>query len=146
MFEKILYPTDFSEASKRALEYVKGLKEAGVKEVVLLYVVDRREVEVLKRYDYLTFFSDKDPMELMRGKAEEGAKALVKEVEQEGLKVKIRIEEGIPFEEILKVEEEENVSLVVLGSHGRSSIERMLLGSVSEKVVRKSKKPVLVVR
>ena len=46
----------------------------------------------------------------------------------------------------MKAEEEENVSVVVLGSHGKSCITEMLLGSVSEKVVRKSTKPVLVVR
>ena len=48
--------------------------------------------------------------------------------------------------EKLKAEEEENVSVVVIGSHGKSCISEMLLGSVSEKVIRKSSKPVLVVR
>ena len=47
---------------------------------------------------------------------------------------------------ILRAEEEEGVSVVVIGSHGKSNIKEMLLGSVSEKVVRKAKSPVLVVK
>jgi len=45
MFEKILYPTDFSDASKKALDYIKQLKGAGTKEVVVLHVIDEREIE-----------------------------------------------------------------------------------------------------
>jgi len=48
--------------------------------------------------------------------------------------------------EILRVEEEEGVSIIVIGSHGKTNIKEMLLGSVSEKVIRKSKNPVLVIK
>ena len=44
MFSKILYPTDFSEPSKKAVKYVKKLKEAGTKEVIVLYVIDEHEL------------------------------------------------------------------------------------------------------
>ena len=143
MYEKVLYPTDFSEASRKALPYLLGLKGAGLKEVVLLHVVDRREIDVLTPYSpYL----EKDPVKIMFQRAEEDARAMATELEEGGITVKVRLEEGVPFEEILRVEEEEDVSLVILGSHGKSAIERMLLGSVSEKVVRKSKRPVLIVR
>ena len=63
-----------------------------------------------------------------------------------GYKTILRIEKGIPFKEILRVEKEEDVSLIVIGSHGTSNVKEMLLGSVSEKVVRKAEKPVLVVK
>jgi len=143
MYEKVLYPTDFSEASRKALPYLLGLKGAGLKEVVLLHVVDRREIDVLTPYSpYL----EKDPVKIMFQRAEEDARTMATELEEGGITVKVRLEEGVPFEEILRVEEEEDVSLVILGSHGKSAIERMLLGSVSEKVVRKSKRPVLIVR
>jgi nucleotide-binding universal stress UspA family protein len=45
MFEKILYPTDFSDVSKKALDYIKTLKDAGAKEVVVLHIIDEREIE-----------------------------------------------------------------------------------------------------
>ena len=65
---------------------------------------------------------------------------------QEGFKVRLKVERGIPLTEILRVEQEEGVSLIVIGSHGKSNVEEMLLGSVSEKVLRKSGTPVLVVK
>jgi nucleotide-binding universal stress UspA family protein len=72
--------------------------------------------------------------------------ALEDELSKEGLSVKTRVEKGIPFKEIIKVAEEEDVSVILLGSHGRSNIVEMLLGSVAEKVVRKAKRPVLVIK
>jgi nucleotide-binding universal stress UspA family protein len=63
-----------------------------------------------------------------------------------GLRASVRIEKGIPFKEILRVENEEDISLIVIGSHGKSNVEEMLLGSVSEKVIRKAKSPVFVVK
>ena len=63
-----------------------------------------------------------------------------------GIGTRIRIEQGLPFREILRVEDEEDVSIIVIGSHGRSNIEEIFLGSVSENVMRKSKSPVLIVK
>ena len=145
MFEKILYPTDFSDASKKALDYVKQLKEAGTKEVVILHVIDLREIGSILRQSPGAF-----DLHAVEQKLEQEAKKEMKPIEAElkksGFDVKARIETGIPFADILRVEEEEGVSVIVIGSHGKSCIEQMLLGSVSEKVVRKSNKPVLVIR
>jgi nucleotide-binding universal stress UspA family protein len=145
MFEKILYPTDFSDVSKKALGFIKSLKDAGAKEVVVHHVIDEREIEQISHLPYLSM----DVKELERKKeehAKEEMEAIIRELKESGFTVKTRIKKGIPFTDILKAEEEENVSVVVIGSHGKSCISEMLLGSVSEKVIRKSNKPVLVVR
>ncbi len=63
-----------------------------------------------------------------------------------GLQARPLLRHGIPFRETLKVAEEENPSLIVLGSHGRSAVQEMLAGSTFENVVRLSRHPVLVVR
>jgi nucleotide-binding universal stress UspA family protein len=143
MFKTILYPTDFSDVASSALEFVKQLKEAGAKEVIVLHVIDIRGIDALSRY------ASRDLIEIENVMEEEIEKK-VDQLEQEltdcGLTVKVRIERGVPFREILRVEEEEDVSLIVLGSHGVSNIEEMFLGSVSEKVIRKAKSPVLVVK
>jgi len=78
--------------------------------------------------------------------AEKEGKKIEKRLMQSGLIVKIRIETGVPLKEILKVEEEEKVSAIVIGSHGKTNLEEMFLGSVSEKVIRQSKNPVLIVK
>jgi nucleotide-binding universal stress UspA family protein len=62
------------------------------------------------------------------------------------IKARVRIEKGIPFTEILRVEDDEDVSLIIIGSHGKSNVAEILLGSVSEKVIRKAKRPVLVLK
>ena len=67
-------------------------------------------------------------------------------MKESGFDVKVRIERRIPLREILRVEEEKGVSVIIIGSHGKTNIEEMLLGSVSEKVIRRSQKPVLVVK
>ena len=145
MFKRILYPTDFSDVSKKALNFIKQLKDAGAKEVVVLHVIDEREIEHIAHLPEVII----DPKEVEK-KMKENAQKQMKEIEDAlksvGLRVQTQIDKGVPFTDILKVEKEENVSVVVLGSHGKSCVSEMLLGSVSEKVIRKSTKPVLVVR
>jgi len=145
MFERILYPTDFSDVSTKALDYVKQLKEAGTKEVVVLHVLDIGTFGI-----YAGELAPAVDIEKLEKATEEDALKKIKQIEAEleksGFDVKVRIERGTPFAEILRVEEEEDVSAVVIGSHGKSMVKEMLLGSVSEQVIRKSSKPVLVVR
>ncbi|PKN69107.1 MAG: universal stress protein [Deltaproteobacteria bacterium HGW-Deltaproteobacteria-10] len=144
MFRKVLYPTDFSDVAKIAINYLKQLKDAGTEEVVILYVVDTRNLHMPNIYDAFPDLSQiGEKQEIL---AEEKARQIVNELSNAGIKTTIRIEKGIPFKEILRVEKEENVSLIIIGSHGTSNVQEMLLGSVSEKVVRKAEKPVLVVK
>ena len=145
MFEKILYPTDFSDVSRKALDYVKHLKEVGTKEVVVLHVIDIREIGSALRHSGGALDFQK-VLEKFKQEAEKETKAIQTELKKIGFDVKVRIEQGIPFTDILRVEEEEDISITILGSHGKSCVEEMLLGSVSEKVVRKSHRPVLVIR
>ena len=144
MFQKILYPTDFSEASKKTLDYIKKLRECGSSEVILLHVIDDRTDEAVRRYADEAMFEE---IKARNKKESESFMAEMREeLKAEGFAVRTIITRGIPFREILKVEEEEDVSVVVVGSHGMSNIAEMLLGSVSDKVLRKSKRAVLVVK
>jgi len=145
MFEKILYPTDFSEVSKKALDHIKKLKDAGAKEVVVLHVIDEREAEYIAHLPEASI--DIEKLEEKReARAKEEVQAIEKELKASGFTVKTIIKKGFPFTDVLKAEQEEDVSVIVLGSHGKSCISGMLLGSLSEQVIRKSSKPVLVVR
>jgi nucleotide-binding universal stress UspA family protein len=143
MFKKILYPTDFSEVSKKAINYIKQLKEAGTQEVVVLHVLNEKGVEAMALYASGSF---DELLQRVEKEAADEMKKIEADLTESGFKVKLRIEIGIPLTDILKVEEEEGVSAIVIGSHGKSNVKEMLLGSVSEKVIRKSKNPVLVIR
>ena len=143
MFRKILYPTDFSDVSYKALDYVKQLKDVGTEEVVVLHVIDTRSFSIPEIYAKIELSGLENKVE---EEATEEANEVAKTLNDIGLRASVRIEKGIPFKEILRVENEEDISLIVIGSHGKSNVEEMLLGSVSEKVIRKAKSPVFVVK
>jgi nucleotide-binding universal stress UspA family protein len=136
IFKKILYPTDFSDCAGKALKYVKKLRFAGAEEVVILHVQDVKKI--------LPHLSHKMP-EFNRIDQERLDK-IREELVKLGFSVKTLLKEGVPFLEIEKTAAEESVFMVVLGSHGRSAVAEALLGSVSGKVVRRIKLPVLVIR
>ena len=147
MFEKILYPTDFSDVSKRALDFIKQLKGAGTKEVIVFHVIDIRWVGFQEAMSGgWANIGFEDFREKHQEHVQKEMRAVEDELKKSGFAVKTRIDRGIPFREILKAEQEEDISAIVIGSHGISSVEEMLLGSVSENVIRACIKPVLVVK
>jgi nucleotide-binding universal stress UspA family protein len=150
MFTRILYPTDFSDVSKKTVEYVKKLKEAGTREVIIVHIIDEREIEGLS---YARAWAGELPVDLekkalkrLQGEAQKKLEDIEAELKGKDFNVRVRIGIGSPFKEILKMEDEEDVSAIVIGSHGKSNIKEMLLGSVSENVIRYCKKPVLVTK
>ena len=141
MFKKILFPTDFSDVSQKAVKYIKQLKGAGAQEVIVLHVIDEKELQVLSRVpdQYLTITA-----QMEKEIAKEMA-AVEEDMTAEGFRVKLTVKTGKPFTEIMKTAAEEKTSIIVLGSHGRSNIREMLMGSVSENVIRHAKVPLLVI-
>lgn len=143
MFKKILFPTDFSNLSERALEFVIQLKNSGAEEVIVLHVIDDKYFYFLDESTAINFEKfDND----LKKDATNKLTAVANKLYNHGFKVKVMIARGAPVSEILKVEKEEDVSIIVLGSHGTSNLKEMFLGSVSESVIRKSPQPVLVVK
>jgi nucleotide-binding universal stress UspA family protein len=134
MYDDILVPTDGSRGAKIALEH--GVEIALQWDATLhaLYVVDTR----LARSGPL--------LETLR---DEGRGA-VRDVEvagtQAGLTVVTEVIEGNPHEEILDYVSEHGIDMVVMGTHGRTGLDRVVIGSVAERVVRRSPVPVLTVR
>lgn len=143
MFEKVLYATDFSNVSKKALDYIKQLKEAGAKEVVVLHVIDRGEFA----HTALDEGGTLDIKKLERDMDEHTTREMGQmetELKKSGMNATLRVERSVSLRTILMVEEDEPV--VVLGSHWKGLVQEIFLGSVSEGAIRKSIKPVLVIR
>lgn len=150
MFQKILYPTDFSDVSKKALAYIKSLKSTGAKEVIVLRVINEKKAECISQgvawagrqvADFL-----KETYERLTDEAYEEVKPIEAELKDAGFDTRVMVERGMPYLKILEVAEEEKVSVIILGSHGRSNLSSVLLGSVSDHVIRHSKRPVLVIK
>ena len=152
MFRKILYPTDFSESAKAALEYVKKLKEAGTEEVVLLHVYDEANIDLYWQIE--TELHPEEPV----GKAKhdvikrmlEASYDKLKEVEKEiahlSFRTELIVEEGVPYQKIVQTAEDLHVSLIVMGSHGERGFREKILGTTTDRVIAHSSVPVLVVK
>lgn len=144
-FERILFPTDFSDLGLIALEHARELVRMFHSELHCLHVVD-------EAYQYWSTMGPESipigppPDELLkanRGRIEQfRAEHLADLTPAPVLEVRL----GRPFAEIIGYAREANVDLIVMGTHGRGSIAHMLLGSTTEKVVRKSPCAVLTVR
>ncbi|MDX2498813.1 MAG: universal stress protein, partial [Desulfobacterales bacterium] len=115
-------------------------------EIFVLHVIDKRDVQ----FSYLYLFDESSPDGNLEKKLKDEATRELKEIEGKlkewGFKVLSRVKLGSPIKEILSAEQKEDISIIVIGSHGKSDLEEMLLGSVSENIIRKCKKPVLVVK
>ena len=141
-FMKILAPTDFSEPSALALETALEVAAPGAS-ILLCHVVD----DLPLTYGYVGIAT---PTPELRSRMTREAE---KELEGFGPKdvradvtVVRRVIHGTPFLEIVRLAREEEIDLIVMGTHGRTGLQQILIGSVAEKVVRKAPCPVLVVR
>ncbi|MFC6731631.1 MULTISPECIES: universal stress protein [unclassified Haladaptatus] len=138
MYHNILIPTDGSEGTEKAVEQALDIAETYDATLHVLYVVDTAafapEVDVALIIDSLQAHGE-------RAVADIEAQAV-----EEGVVVETTIETGSPHREILRYVEDNDIDLVVMGTHGRTGLGRYLLGSVAEKVVRSSPAPCLTVR
>ncbi|KTG19456.1 universal stress protein [Haloferax profundi] len=134
MFDHILVPTDGSTHAERAAEYAVDLASTYGAALHVLYVVDVRVTH--------TDSASGDDEET-RG---EGAVSSVADLAAaRDVPVETEIRVGLPAETIVDYGKERNVDLVVMGTHGTSGLERYLVGSVAERVVRLSDVPVMCV-
>lgn len=137
MFKKILYPTDFSQYSNAIADSFLPLRPAGIEQVIILHVIDQR---VFAQFPEIS----NDVLDSMRENAQKNLEALKNRLSQSGLKVGTRLEMGVPFHQIIDIAKTEKVSLIIMGSHGRSLVEEMLLGSTTENVLRHTTVPLLI--
>jgi nucleotide-binding universal stress UspA family protein len=140
--KKILVPTDFSACSDAAVRYARALAQAFDAELHLLHVVQDPYTQPWAAEAFPAPLGEM--LEQWQQQARERLAALLPG--DEASRSKMATVVGSPFYEIVRYAEEQQMDLIVIGTHGRGPIGHMLLGSVAEKVVRKSPCPVLTVR
>jgi nucleotide-binding universal stress UspA family protein len=140
LFSRILCPTDFSESSRAALEIAAALARDHGAELLILHAVETLGPENLT---YREAVSHLQPNAYRRGLLED-----LRRLKPSGgdLKVEYLLLEDDPVQAILKAASERCCDLIVMGTHGRTGIQRLLMGSVAEQVVRRAACPVLVVK
>lgn len=142
---RILCPVDFSETSDAALLYAISLARAYAAELTVLHVV-APPVTSLPGEHFLGDFVQADMEALTTACRERVGRLLAETPCAETVKVTPSVVCGIPYLEIVRIAGESQADLLVLGTHGRSGIEHLLIGSVAERVVRKAPCPVLTVK
>jgi len=137
--ERILFPTDFSDCSKSVLPYVLSFAEAHKSHVTLLNVVEFEEIQ------HLTSAEGAREVEgSYLAKRTEALQAMVGPHPE--LHIDFVVREGHAFKEILRLADESDIDIIIMATHGRTGFEHILIGSVAEKVVRHSERPVLIVK
>lgn len=140
--KKVLCAIDFSDYSPMVADYANMIAACAGAQVVALYVAPSLS-------QYVGFHVPPSSIESFVGEIVTGAEdtmdAFVKDNFKD-LNVQGKVVTGYPAEEILSMAEAENCDMIVMGTHGRKGIDRILFGSVAEKVVKSSPSPVLTVR
>ena len=134
--QHILVPVDFSQDSEEAVRCAIGLAQQFQARLTLLhaiYVPEAAEVNLAAYLDKIQSESD----QLMA--------ACRKRVEDAGVTVDSLVVRGVPSHRITETAQEQQADLIVMGTHGRTGLRHMLIGSVAERVVRHASCPVMVV-
>lgn len=135
-FKKILVATDGSEFSESALEYAIDLAKKNYAKLFIVYVVPLTALGSAWEDDKIRERLVQEGKDILE-KAKE-------KVREKGMMPEIILEEGIPSEKILEVAKEKNVDLIIMGSHGHTKLEKIIIGSVAERVIGGAHCPVLV--
>ena len=137
MYDAVLFPTDGSEAADAAFEHATSIAETYGAELHVLYVVDTTYAGVGA--------AGSNTIGSLREKGETVVSEVETRAESEGIPVLTEIRSGHPYGEIIEYSED-GIDLIIMGTQGRGGLDRVLLGSVTEKVVRTASVPVFTVR
>ncbi|WP_101297874.1 universal stress protein [Halegenticoccus soli] len=139
MYDTILLPTDGSDGSRAAADHAFDLARRYDASVHVLYVADTTR-------DSVTTIGVDDVIDALEEEGERAVKDLARDSAPIGVETETAVVQGRPHAAILDYAEDVEADLVVMGTHGRQGLDRLLLGSVTERVVRTSPVPVLAVR
>ena len=147
MYERILVPTDGSDTAEVAIEHALDLAEKYGAEVHTLYVIDTDSMSLTLGAEQLDRIEQGNyhEMEEVRRRVEAATSVVTDRARERGLDVVEHVSAGKPHSMIADYAADHDVDLVVMGSHGRSGVKRALLGSVTERTLRSTPVPVLVV-
>jgi nucleotide-binding universal stress UspA family protein len=141
MYDRILIPTDGSECADSAVEHALDIAAQYDAELHVLSIVDSRDVS-----HSAPAISPEQVQQTLRDRAESVVESVADRAEAAGVTVVTAVEPGIPDDVVVEYAADEDCDLIVMGTHGRTGLERYLLGSVTERTVRRSSVPVLTVR
>ncbi len=152
MYKRILVPHDGSTFAEQVLPHAIDIAKRFEAEIHLLEVIEPPNPALFTQEmdgglgAEITAEALLEAEEAQREQGEQRLSALAERLEADGVTAVWRIVEGSPAREIINYEKEADIDLVTMASHGRTGLVRMVLGSVTDTVLREGGRPVLVVR
>ena len=152
MFRKVLFPTDFSQGAYKAMKIFEEKNNVEIGELILMSVVDESIVEEMMNGYSLRYNSEENELKDIEKKLTERR---IKELKEKGelaqeilkpKKLKLIVKFGIPYKKIVETADEEDVSLILLPSHGKLDFTHEIFGSTTCRVLKTTKKPVLLIK
>lgn len=140
MYDRILVPTDGSPAADAAVEHAVTIADRFDSTVHALYVVDATA------YSTLEAGGNEIVVDALEEEGRNAVRRISDAADEADLPVIEAVESGAAYSSILEYADEEDIDMIVMGTHGRQGLDRYLLGSVTERVVRTADQPVLTVR
>ena len=140
MFKKILCPVDFSDTSMNAANNAINFSMEIKAEITFIHIID---IQALQNIGDLSGGGIND-INLLIEEEKPVLSKLKDECDKKGIKVKTVLTHGEPVSVILETIKEEGHDLIIMGTHGKTGLTRLVLGSIAENVVRKSNIPVLL--
>jgi len=144
MFKRILCPVDLKPRSKMALRKAVNIAHQFNSQILFLHINEKfmnKEQMVMSRIDVNTLGVEFKKIALA---AKNDMRSLVKELEADSIDCEFILRDGKAEDIIVKISEERNVDLVVMGTNGKDSLSDLILGTTAQIVVEKSKCPVLI--
>jgi len=141
LYKKIVIPTDGSDVSFEAAKHAVNIAKKFDAELYAIYVVDVSPFVGLPAEGSWELIS-----ELLKEEGNEALKKVKKLAEENEVNIHTEILEGVPAKEIVEFAEKKKADLIVMGTTGKTGLERILLGSVAERVIKNAHCPVLVVK
>ena len=143
MFYRIIVPTDFSSCSEEAWRLAQRLAGMSGAELVLTHVLT--EAPLFREGPFI-MPKVREVFEAARSFADAALGEWVAKARAEGLSARAALRTGVAYQEIVTLATDERADLIVIGTHGRGGLNRALLGSVADRVIRLAPCPVLTVR
>ena len=144
---KIMVAVGFTEYSEELLQYAAAIADSIRAEMIIVNIINSRDVEAVGSVAAMGYEIDSDNyVSALQEERRQTLDQMLKKISFPAERARSVFKIGHPVEELLKIAVTENVGLIVMGIKGRSDLEHMLVGSVAEKVFRRSSIPVLSYR
>lgn len=145
MYKRILLTSDGSKNSKVAIKHALQIASDENAELVILHVVDRKHLTNIQEEEYGKYKTVEEYSTKVLNEFEKEVQQTAEIQGQSNVKIRKLSLGGKPCDVIIDVCEKENIDMVVISNSGKSKVDRFLLGSVTEKIIREAPVPVFVI-